>query len=91
MWKSLCQVDQLVGHLLESLTAGQLLDSVNLVVTGLHGFAEVSAEHVFDITNLVGTADYVVYGHTPLLNLQPVDVNRELDIYAALQKALTID
>jgi hypothetical protein len=47
----------------------------------------VTAEHVFDITNLADTEDYVVYGHTPLLNLQPVDVNKELDIYAALQKA----
>ncbi len=47
----------------------------------------MTAEHVFDITNLADTEDYVVYGHTPLLNLQPVDVNKELDIYAALQKA----
>jgi hypothetical protein len=83
------QVDQLVGHLVESLTEARLLDSLNLVVTGLHGFAEVSAEHVFDITNLAATEDYVVYGHTPVLNLQPVDVNKELDIYAALQKELT--
>jgi hypothetical protein len=46
---------------------------------------------VFDITTLVGNSDYVVYGHTPVLNLQPVDVNKELDIYAALQKARSKD
>ena len=80
------QVDELVGELVESLTRAQVMDSLNLIVTGIHGFAEVTAEHVFDISKLSNTADYVVYGHTPVLNLQPVDVNKELDIFASLQK-----
>ncbi len=59
----------------------------NVIFSNLTHDVQVTAEHVFDITNLADTEDYLVYGHTPLLNLQPVDVNKELDIYAALQKA----
>jgi hypothetical protein len=35
------KVDALVGELMNSLKKAQVLDAINLIVTGLHGFAEV--------------------------------------------------
>jgi hypothetical protein len=35
------KVDALVGELVDSLKKAQVLDAINLIVTGLHGFAEV--------------------------------------------------
>jgi hypothetical protein len=37
----LAKVDALVGELVDSLKKAQVLDVINLIVTGLHGFAEV--------------------------------------------------
>jgi hypothetical protein len=34
-------VDALVGELMDSLKKAQVLDAINIIVTGLHGFAEV--------------------------------------------------
>ena len=47
------KVDQLVGFLLGVLEARDLMKDTNLVITGLHGFVEVSAENVYDFSNLV--------------------------------------
>ena len=49
----MAQVDQLVGELVAELERRELLQDTNLVITGLHGFTEVEAETVFDISNLV--------------------------------------
>jgi hypothetical protein len=35
------KVDALVGELVDSLKKAQVLDAINIIVTGLHGFAEV--------------------------------------------------
>ncbi len=34
-------MDALVGELVDSLKKAQVLDAINIIVTGLHGFAEV--------------------------------------------------
>jgi len=80
------KVDQFVGHLVGLLEGRGVLESTNLVVTGLHGFAELSAENVVDLTKLVDAKDYSVYGLGPVVNLAPVQLEQELDIFAALIK-----
>ena len=77
------KVDQLVALLMEQLSLAGLEDSVNLLVTGVHGFSEVSTDKVFDISGSVSHLSYI-HGHSPVLNIRPAK-DEELDTYAKLQ------
>ena len=77
------KVDQMVALLMEQLSVVGLEDSVNLVVTGVHGFCEVSTDKVFDISGSVSDPAYI-HGHSPVLNIKPAK-DEELDTYAKLQ------
>ena len=77
------KVDQLVALLMEQLSVAGLEDSVNLLVTGVHGFCEVSTDKVFDISGSIGDPSYI-HGHSPVLNIKPAK-EEELDTYAKLQ------
>ena len=46
------QADQLVGELMSVLERRGELDTTNIIITGLHGFVDVSAESAVDISNL---------------------------------------
>lgn len=77
------KVDQLIALLMEQLSVAGLEDSVNLLVTGVHGFSEVSTDKVFDISGSIGDPSYI-HGHSPVLNIKPAK-DEELDTYAKLQ------
>ena len=77
------KVDQLIALLMEKLSVAGLEDSVNLLVTGVHGFSEVSTDKVFDISGSIGDPSYI-HGHSPVLNIKPPK-DEELDTYAKLQ------
>ena len=77
------KVDQLIALLMEQLSVAGLEDSVNLLVTGVHGFCEVSTDKVFDISGSIGDTSYI-HGHSPVLNIKPPK-DEELDTYANLQ------
>ena len=83
------KVDQLVALLMEQLSVVGLEDSVNLVVTGVHGFCEVSTDKVFDISGSVSDPAYI-HGHSPVLNIKPAK-DEELDTYAKLQTSIDKD
>ena len=77
------KVDQLIALLMEQLSVAGLEDSVNLLVTGVHGFSEVSTDKVFDISGSISDPSYI-HGHSPVLNIKPAK-DEELDTYAKLQ------
>lgn len=52
---ALQKVDQMIALLVEKLKKNNLFDDVNIVITGLHGFVEISADKVFDISQFIGS------------------------------------
>eukprot|EP00092_Neocalanus_flemingeri_P014747 GFUD01015914.1.p1 GENE.GFUD01015914.1~~GFUD01015914.1.p1 ORF type:complete len:583 (-),score=126.96 GFUD01015914.1:125-1873(-) len=76
------KVDQMIANLVEQLHKNNLFDNVNIVITGCHGFTEVSTENVFDISGLADTRNFL--GNSPVINIQPGE-KQELDTYAKLQ------
>jgi len=79
------KADQLVGELMSLLERRGELDTTNIIITGLHGFVDVSAESAVDISNLADSKDYSIYGTNPVLNLEP-DQEKELEVFAALMR-----
>jgi len=75
------KVDQMIANLIEQLQKENIFD-VNIIVTGCHGFTEVSTDKVFDISSLADPKDFL--GHSPVININAG--KHELDTYAQLQK-----
>ena len=83
---ALQKVDQMIALLVEELQRNNLHEEVNIVLTGAHGFAEITADKVFDITQyLPDKSDHVLIGHSPVLNIFHSE-NQDLNIYASLSK-----
>ena len=83
---ALQKVDQMIALLVEELKRNNLHEEVNIVLTGAHGFAEITADKVFDITQyLPDKSDHVLIGHSPVLNIFHSE-NQDLNIYASLSK-----
>jgi len=76
------KVDQMIANLIEQLQKKNIFDDVNIIVTGCHGFTEVSTDKVFDISSLADPKDFL--GHSPVININAG--KHELDTYAQLQK-----
>lgn len=83
------KVDQLVALLTSQLARAGVREKVNIIITGLHGFTEVSTDKVFDISSLL-TSPSSVHGHSPVLNIQPGQ-GESLDTYARLQASADKD
>ena len=45
---ALQKVDQMIAHLVEELQMNKLYEDMNIVVTGVHGFVEVTADKVVE-------------------------------------------
>ena len=83
---ALQKVDQMIALLVEELRRNKLYEEVNIVLTGAHGFAEITADKVFDITQyLPDKSEHVLVGHSPVLNIFHSE-NQDLNIYASLSK-----
>jgi len=76
------KVDQMIANLVEQLHTNSLFDDINIVITGCHGFTEVSTDKVFDISGLADTSIFM--GHSPVINIRPSE-KQSLDTYAKLQ------
>ena len=61
------KVDQMIANLVEQMQKKKIFDNVNIVITGCHGFTEVSTDKVFDISGLADTKDFI--GHSPVINI----------------------
>jgi len=75
------KVDQMIANLVEQLHKKNIFDEVNIIITGCHGFTEVSTDKVFDISGLADIKDFI--GHSPVININAG--KKELDTYAKLQ------
>ena len=47
----------MIALLVEKMKKANLFDDVNIVITGLHGFVEISADKVFDISQFIGSGN----------------------------------
>ena len=56
---ALQKVDQMIALLVEKLKRSNLFDDINIVITGLHGFVEISADKVFDISQFIGSGKHL--------------------------------
>ena len=45
----------MIGYMMEMFKKRKILETTNIVITGLHGYIEVSADKVYDISNLVNS------------------------------------
>ena len=80
------KVDQMIARLVEQLQRNNLYEETNIVLTGAHGFAEITADKVFDISQyLPDKNSHVLVGHSPVLNIFHSE-NQDLNIYASLSK-----
>ena len=75
------EVDEMIASLVEQLQEKKIFDDINIIITGCHGFTEVSTDTVFDISGLADTSDFI--GHSPVININAG--KKELDTYAKLQ------
>jgi len=76
------KVDQMIANLIEQLQKKNIFEDVNIIITGCHGFTEVSTDKVFDISSHADQRDFI--GHSPVININAG--KHELDTYAQLQK-----
>ena len=76
------KVDEMIANLVEQLQEKNIFDDVNIIITGCHGFTEVSTDKVFDISGLADIKDFI--GHSPVININAG--KNELDTYAKLQQ-----
>jgi len=76
------KVDQMIANLIEQLQKKMIFDDVNIIITGCHGFTEVSTDKIFDISKYADPKDFI--GHSPVININAG--KHELDTYAKLQK-----
>jgi len=74
------KVDQMIANLVEQLQKKKIFDDIDIIITGCHGFTEVSIENVYDISGLADPNDFI--GHSPVINIQPK--KNELDTFAKL-------
>ena len=80
------KLDQMIALFVENLKRSNLFDDLNIIVTGVHGFVEITADKVFDISKYVGSdADNIMVGHSPVINIQHTTKN-DIIIYNNLQK-----
>ena len=63
------KVDQMIANLVEQLQKKEIFDDIDIIITGCHGFTEVSIENVYDISGLADPNDFI--GHSPVINIQP--------------------
>ena len=85
--QALQKVDQMIALLVERLQAKGVLDEINIVLTGVHGFVEISADKIFNIKSILPSpSDGILFGHSPVLNINHTRGN-DLDILLALQTA----
>ena len=83
--QALQKVDQMIALLVEKLKVHKLFDDVNIIITGIHGFVDITADKVVDITQYVPDPK-LISGHSPVLNIQHTEKN-DLTIYTNLLKA----
>ena len=87
--QALQKVDQMIALLVERLQTKGVLDNINIVLTGVHGFVEVSADKILNVKSILPTpSDGILFGHSPVLNIKHTKGN-DLDILLALQTAPT--
>ena len=87
--QALQKVDQMIALLVERLQSKGVLDNINIVLTGVHGFVEVSADKILNVKSILPTpSDGILFGHSPVLNIKHTKGN-DLDILLALQTAPT--
>ena len=89
--QALQKVDQMIAFLVERLQAKGVLDDINIVLTGVHGFVEVSADKIFNVRSILpnpSASDGILFGHSPVLNIKHTG-GKDLDILLALQTAQT--
>ena len=87
--QALQKLDQLIALLVEKLQLKGVLDDINIVLTGVHGFVEVSADKVFNVRQFLPThSEELLVGHSPVLNVKHTEKN-DLDILFGLQKGPT--
>ena len=87
--QALQKVDQMIALLVERLQAKGVLDEINIVLTGVHGFVEVSADKIFNVRSILpnpSAADEILFGHSPVININHTG-GKDLDILLALQTA----
>lgn len=81
------KVDMMVGNLMQKLGKNNLYEKLDIIVTGVHGFTEVSTENVIEISSLIGdSGSFSAFGHSPVLNIHP-SAGKDLDVYAGLSQA----
>lgn len=84
---ALVKVDMMVGNLMQELGKHKLYEKVDIIVTGVHGFTEVSTENVIEISSLISdSSSFAVFGHSPVLNIHPTP-GKDLDVYAGLSQS----
>lgn len=87
--QALQKVDQMIALLVERLQAKGVLDEINIVLTGVHGFVEVSADKIFNVRSILpnpSASDEILFGHSPVINVRHTE-GKDLDILLALQTA----
>jgi len=81
---ALQKVDQMIAHLVEELQMNKLYEDMNIVVTGVHGFVEVTADKVVEEISGDLADKTLITGHSPVLNIRHSD--NDLAIYSRLKK-----
>ena len=85
--QALQKVDQMIALLVERLQTKGVLDDINIVLTGVHGFVEISADKILNVKSILPTpSDGILFGHSPVVNIKHTRGN-DLDILLALQTA----
>jgi len=83
--QALQKVDQMIALLVEKLKLHKLFEDVNIIITGIHGYVDITADKVVDITQYIPDPKLIV-GHSPVLNIQHTEKN-DLPIYTNLLAA----
>lgn len=80
------EVDRTLGYLINELKRIQLWPDVNIIITSDHGMAEVSADRVILIDDIINLDDVQVIDWTPVAMIQPNEGKLD-EVYLALKSA----
>ena len=85
--QALQKADQMIALLVEKLKIKNVLDDINIVLTGVHGFVEISAEKIFNVKSILPRdSDAILFGNSPVLNINTTK-GKEMEILLALKNA----
>ena len=69
--REVSKLDNITGYLLDRLSAHNLLDKWNIIITGDHGMTNVSLSRVVDLSDYLNNSDYTIIGDGGVIFIWP--------------------